>query len=280
MQFTKMHGCGNDYVYVDLFKEKIDDPEAFAIKVSHRQFGIGSDGLIMIGPTKDADIEMIMFNADGSKSEMCGNGVRCVAKYAVDHNLIERQPKTIEILTGDGVKKIELIYDENYKVENCIVEMGVPILDGLKIPTNIDQSEIINHPVQVLDIEFQITCVSMGNPHCIVYVDDVKFFEVEKYGSILENHELFPNRVNVEFVQIVSPDEVIQRTWERGSGETWACGTGASAVCVAGILTHQTNTKILNHLTGGDLTLEWKGPGEPLYMTGPAEEVFTGSIEI
>lgn len=273
-----MHGCGNDYVYVNAFEEKGFDAPELAIKVSHRRFGIGSDGLILIGPTNQADVEMIMYNADGSISEMCGNGVRCVAKYAVDHGLVKNQPAEIKVLTGAGVKNIRLVYDNNKLVEQCVVDMGVPELNGTKIPTTIDGAEVVSHKLKILDKEFSVTCVSMGNPHCVIYVDDVANFDVEKYGKVIENHPMFPRRVNVEFIQIVSSSEVIQRTWERGSGETWACGTGASAVCVAGVLTGKTGTKILNHLTGGDLTLEWQGRGKNLFMTGPAVEIFAGEI--
>lgn len=279
VQFTKMHGCGNDYVYVNAFREKIKNPEQLAIKVSHRRFGIGSDGLIMICPTSQADVEMKMYNSDGSMSEMCGNGIRCVAKYAVDFGIVKNKPAKINVLTGAGIKEIKLNYDSNGLVSSCVVNMGVPELAGLKIPVKIDKPEVIKEKIKILDREFEFTSVNMGNPHCVIYVDDVKNFEVEKYGVKIENHELFPRRVNVEFVQIISKSEVIQRTWERGSGETWACGTGASAVCVAGVLTGKTNNKILNHLTGGDLTLEWEGKGKTLYMTGPATTIFSGEVE-
>lgn len=279
INFTKMHGCGNDYVYVNAFQEKVVNPVDFSIKVSHRRFGVGSDGLIMICPTPQADVEMKMYNADGSMSEMCGNGIRCVAKYSVDHNIVKNKPASIKVLTGAGIKEIKLVYNASKIVDACVVNMGVPELAGLKIPVKIDKPEVVLQKIKILDREFEMTCASMGNPHCVVYVDDVKNFEVEKYGKVLENHELFPKRTNVEFVQIISKSEVIQRTWERGSGETWACGTGASAVCVAGILTGKTGNKILNHLTGGDLTLEWEGRGKPLFMTGPATEIFSGVAE-
>ena len=279
IKFTKMHGCGNDYVYVNAFLENVKNPFEFAIKVSHRRFGIGSDGLILICPTPHADVEMKMYNADGSQSEMCGNGIRCVAKYAVDHDIVKGKPSKINVLTGAGIKEIKLVYNEAKVVVACIVNMGIPELFGFKIPVKLDKPEIIFHKVKILDREFEITCASMGNPHCVVYVDDVANFPVEKYGRVLENHELFPKRTNVEFVQIISKSEVIQRTWERGSGETWACGTGASAVCAAGKLTGKSGNKLLKHLTGGDLTLEWEGRGQPLFMKGPAVENFSGTTE-
>jgi diaminopimelate epimerase len=279
MKFTKMHGAGNDYVYVNCFEETVADPEQIAIKVSNRNFGIGSDGLILIMPTDRADVRMRMFNSDGSESEMCGNGIRCVAKYAYDHGVVTRKEITAE--TGAGILTLQLFTDSRDKVEKVRVNMGKPRLTKVEIPMlgEPQDGRTVSQPLNILHTTFAITTVSMGNPHCVIFVDDVETFQVEKYGPLIENHDLFPRRTNVEFVQIISPTEVRQRTWERGAGETLACGTGASAVCVAGVLNGLTEKKILNHLSGGDLELEWADDGF-LYMTGPATEVFSGEIEI
>lgn len=278
MKFTKMHGAGNDYVYVNCFEERVDNPEQVAIKVSNRNFGIGSDGLILIMPSEKADVRMRMFNSDGSESEMCGNGIRCVAKYAYDHGIVAKKEITAE--TGAGILTLRLFTDDRNRVEKVRVNMGKPRLTRAEIPMlGEPESRVIAEPLNILHTTFRITSVSMGNPHCVIFVDDVASFQVEKYGPLIENHELFPRRTNVEFVEIISPTEVRQRTWERGAGETLACGTGASAVCVAGALNGVTEKKILNHLSGGDLELEWADDG-CLYMTGPAVEVFSGEIAI
>jgi diaminopimelate epimerase len=278
MKFTKMHGAGNDYVYVNCFEERMENPEQVAVKVSNRNFGIGSDGLILILPSDRADIRMRMFNADGSESEMCGNGIRCVAKYAFDHGLVTNREITAE--TGAGILTLQLFTDSRYKVERVRVNMGAPRLSRAEIPMmGNGPSPVIAEPLNILHTSFKITCLSMGNPHCVIFMDDVESFQVEKYGPLIENHEIFPRRTNVEFVRIISTSEVRQRTWERGAGETLACGTGASAVCVAGILNGLTEKKILNHLSGGDLELEWAEDGN-VYMTGPAVEVFSGEIDL
>jgi diaminopimelate epimerase len=278
MKFTKMHGAGNDYVYINCFEERLDNPEQFAIQVSNRNFGIGSDGLILIMPSNVADIRMRMFNADGSESEMCGNGIRCVAKYAYDHGIVTRKEITAE--TGAGILTLQLVTNDRNRVDKVRVNMGKPRLTRVEIPMLGEPGEqVVGEPLNILHTTFQITCVSMGNPHCVIFVDDVENFQVDKYGPLIENHELFPRRTNVEFVQVISRSEVRQRTWERGAGETLACGTGASAVCVAGALNGLTEKKILNHLSGGDLELEWAEDGH-LYMTGPAVEVFSGEINI
>ncbi len=274
MKFVKMHGAGNDYIYVDCFRQKIEDPEKLATEVSDRNFGIGGDGLILIEPSKKADVKMRMFNADGSEAEMCGNGVRCVAKYAFDHGLVDRTEIVIE--TGAGNLPLTMYPNERELIDKVRVNMGRPRLSREDLPMVGPASErVINMPLEVLDKTFKITCVSMGNPHCVIYVDDLDNFQVKKYGYAIENHELFPKRINVEFVEIVSPNEVRQRTWERGAGETLACGTGASAVTVAGVLTGRTEGNLLNHLLGGDLEMEWDGENE-VFMTGPAAEVFIG----
>ena len=278
MKFTKMQGAGNDYVYVNCFEETVQDPAAVAIKVSDRNFGIGSDGLILIMPSEVADVKMRMFNSDGSESEMCGNGIRCVAKYAYDHGIVAK--KEISAETGAGVLALQLVTGADDKVVKVRVNMGAPRLTRKEIPMQGNPDDkVVSEPLNILHSTFNITCASMGNPHCVIFVDDVANFPVEKYGPLIENHELFPRRTNVEFVQIISRTEVRQRTWERGAGETLACGTGSSAVTAACVLNGLTERSILNHLSGGDLEMEWGADGN-IYMTGPAVEVFTGEIVI
>jgi diaminopimelate epimerase len=280
MKFTKMHGAGNDYVYVDAFQETLPSnlPE-LARQISHRRFGVGGDGLILILPSDSADARMQMFNADGSESEMCGNGIRCVAKYVYDHGIAAKKSMTIE--TGAGVLALQLDTDGSDRVKQVTVDMGSPILDAPKIPTTLVSSgQVVNHSVQFNGRTCDVTCVSMGNPHCIIFVESAADDMVLGLGPLIETDARFPNRVNVEFVEVLSRDEVRQRTWERGSGETWACGTGASAVCVAGVLTGRTKRKILNHLVGGDLTLHWDEASDHVMMTGGADEVFSGDWEL
>jgi diaminopimelate epimerase len=278
MKFTKMQGAGNDYVYVNCFEEKVENPAEMAQKVSNRNFGIGSDGLILIMPSTVADVRMRMFNSDGSESEMCGNGIRCVAKYAYDHGIVAEKEITAE--TGAGILTLQLFTDSADKVERVRVNMGEPRLVRAEIPMLGDAAgRVVDEPLNILHSTFKITCVSMGNPHCVIFVDDVEDFPVEKYGPLIENHEMFPRRTNVEFVQIISRTEVRQRTWERGAGETLACGTGASAVTVACVLNGLTERRIVNHLSGGDLEMEWPENG-PVFMTGPAVQVFTGEIDL
>ena len=279
MRFTKMHGLGNDYVYVDCVNGPTPtDPAALAKKVSDRHFGIGSDGLILIAKSETADARMRMFNADGSESEMCGNGLRCVAKYVHDHG-IARKP-TLNLETGRGVLSVELEV-EHGKAERVRVNMGEPILDAEKIPARLPGSPVVNVPFSVGMTEFYGTCVSMGNPHVVVYVGDEYFTGkprdlVAEHGPHIEAGEWFPKRINAHYVKVQSPNEVTLRTWERGSGITLACGTGACAVCVAGVLTGKTDRKILAHLPGGDLQLEWSEADNHVYMTGPATEVYSG----
>ncbi len=279
MRFTKMQGAGNDYIYVNCFAEPLPaDPAELARRVSDRHFGIGGDGLILICPSDSADARMRMFNADGSESEMCGNGVRCVAKYVYDHGICRKQ--TLQIETGRGVLelRVELV---NGKVERVRVDMGEPILEPSKVPTTLPgNSALPGSPAANVDLDLgecrlQVTCVSMGNPHCITFVDEPTDRWVLSIGPKIETDVHFPNRVNAEFAQILSPTEVRMRVWERGSGETLACGTGACAVCVAGALTGRTQRKIIAHLPGGDLELEWADDNR-VYMTGPAVEVFSG----
>ncbi|MCA9080989.1 MAG: diaminopimelate epimerase [Planctomycetaceae bacterium] len=273
MKFTKLHGAGNDYVYVDCFQESLpDDIAELARRVSDRHFGIGSDGLILICPSKQADARMRMFNADGSESEMCGNGVRCVAKYVYDHGIATKPELTIE--TGRGVLTLQ-VFPENGKVQQVRVNMGAPILEAAKIPTTLPGDPPLKTPLEVGGKTLEVTCVSMGNPHCVTFVDEVNDDWVHRIGPMVETHPAFPRRVNAEFIQIVSRSEMIMRVWERGSGETLACGTGACASAVAAVLNDLTDRKVLCHLPGGDLTLEWAESGE-VYMTGPATEVFTG----
>jgi diaminopimelate epimerase len=278
MRFTKMHGIGNDYVYVNGFKETVVDPVRTAIAVSDRHFGIGSDGLILILPSDKADVRMRMFNADGSEGEMCGNGVRCVAKYAFDHGLTSNNPMRVE--TGRGVLSLSLETVEG-KVRGVTVDMGEPILSLPEIPVDPEKLKRGKHDHTYLIVtpdgqSLGATFVSMGNPHLVTFVPRVEEINLEVVGKFLETHSAFPRRINVHFVQVVSPDEVIMRTWERGSGITLACGTGACAVCVAGVLTGQSNRKLLAHLPGGDLRLEWREQDSHVLMTGAAAEVFTG----
>lgn len=274
MRFTKMHGAGNDYVYVDCFDEQVEDPAAVALAVSDRHFGIGGDGLILVMPSDIADVRMRMFNADGSEAEMCGNGVRCVAKYAHDHRRTEANPLTVE--TGAGVKTIELTLGADGKVRQATVDMGPPVLTPAEIPVQFDGARAVDIPIEADGQQFHATCVSMGNPHATIYVHDTGAVDLERIGPLIENHAAFPQRVNVHFVRVHHDGEVTMRTWERGSGITLACGTGASAVCVAGVLTGRSGRTILAHLPGGDLTLEWRQENDRVYMTGPAAEVFTG----
>jgi diaminopimelate epimerase len=271
--FTKLHGIGNDYIYINAIKHPVKNPKKLAIAMSNRHFGVGSDGLILILPSQKADFRMRMFNADGSEAEMCGNGIRAFAKYVYDHKLTKKTNISVETLAG--IKHLQCTV-KNGKVHTVTVDMGEPILLRDKIPMIGNPGTVIEEELHVDGVKFLITAVSMGNPHVVIYVEDVKNFPVEKYGPMIENHELFPKRTNIEFVQIVNEKEVIQRTWERGSGETLACGTGASAVTVAGVLTKKTARKLKVHLSGGDLTIEWKEKDNHVYLTGPAEEVFEG----
>ena len=277
MKFTKMHGAGNDYVYVDCFAQALPNklPE-LATRVSHRHFGIGSDGLVIIRPANGFDAEMIMYNPDGSQSEMCGNALRCVAKFVYDRGYSPKEQLTLK--TGAGTLYATILPGADRKAETVRIDMGAPILQGTKIPTIWDRTPVVNQEITVAGKTFVGTSVSMGNPHFVIYVDDVKNFPVETYGPLIENSPYFPRRVNVEFVQVISPTELIQRTWERGAGETWACGTGASAVCVAGVLTGKSQAKVTIHLLGGDLQLEWLGEGKSVLMTGGASEVFHGEF--
>jgi diaminopimelate epimerase len=280
MRFTKMHGAGNDYVYVNCFEETYpSDPAELARKVSDRHFGVGGDGLILICPSQVADARMRMFNADGSESEMCGNGVRCVAKYVYDHGIARRSPLKIE--TGRGILSLELQIT-NGRVDRVRVDMGEPILEPARIPTalagnpTLPGNPVVNVPLKIGSEILSVTCVSMGNPHCVTYVKEPSDIWVLQIGPKIEIDAHFPNRTNAEFVQVLSPDKVRMRVWERGSGETLACGTGACAVCVAGVLSNRTGRKIIAQLPGGELELEWSASDNHVYMTGEAVEVFNG----
>ncbi len=281
MRFTKMHGIGNDYVYVDCVRQKPpSDPTALAVAVSDRHYGIGADGLILICPSERADARMRMFNADGSESEMCGNGLRCVAKFVHDHGIATKPKLAIE--TGRGVLTVELEI-KGGKAERVRVNMGEPILESAKIPTTLPGDPPVNVSLLVPPTAFRVTCVSMGNPHAVIFEqanENLLALEdrdlVVEFGPAIENNRVFPRRINAHFVKVHSPNEVTMRTWERGSGITLACGTGACAVCVAGVLTGRTGRKLIAHLPGGDLELEWSEADNCVYMTGPATEVFTG----
>ncbi len=273
MRFTKMHGAGNDYVYVNCFEEPFPkDPAGLARRIADRHFGVGGDGMILILPSQRADAQMRMFNADGSEAEMCGNGIRCVAKYVYDHGICRRP--TLRIETQAGVLSLELEVSGG-RVDRVRVDMGEPILDADRIPTTLPGSPVVNAPLKIARKRLCVTCVSMGNPHCVTYVDRLADDWVLGIGPKIENDPHFPRRVNAEFVEVISPQEVRMRVWERGSGETLACGTGASAVCVAGVLSERTERKILAHLPGGDLDLHWADDNH-VYLTGPAVEVFSG----
>lgn len=277
MKFTKMHGLGNDYVYVNCFEEKIDNPPAVARFVSDRHFGIGSDGLIMINPSKAADFEMEMYNADGSRGEMCGNGIRCVAKYVYDYGLTDKTQISVETL--GGIKYLDLTVEDG-KVSLVKVDMGKPELEADLIPIISEREQVIDEPIEVDGKEYHMTGVSMGNPHAVIYVDDVKGLDLEKIGPKFENHERFPKRINTEFVHCIDRQTVEMRVWERGSGETLACGTGACAVAVSSILNNLTDTQVTVKLLGGDLQIEWDREKDRVFMTGPATVVFDGVIDI
>lgn len=277
MKFTKMQGLGNDYVYVNCFAEKIENPSEVAVKVSNRNFGIGSDGLIMINPSKVADCEMEMYNADGSRSEMCGNGIRCVGKFVYDYGIAKKERISVETLAG--IKYLDFVI-ENDKVKSVKVNMGSPEFAPERIPIVAAGEKVINEPIVVDGVEYHMTGVSMGNPHAVVYVEDVKGLDLEQLGPKFENHERFPRRVNTEFVKVIDRHTVEMRVWERGSGETLACGTGACAVAVASILNGLTEDKVTVKLLGGDLLIEWDRETNTVYMTGPAEVSFEGEIQL
>lgn len=273
MKFTKMHGCGNDYVYINCFEEKIENPTELAIKVSNRHFGVGSDGLILICPSDKADFRMDMYNADGSQSEMCGNGIRCVGKYVYDYGLTNKDEVSVETLAGIKYLKFQI---EDGKVKMITVDMGEPELIAVNVPVVSENEKAIDEEIIVDGVAYRMTCVSMGNPHSVVFVDSTSEFPLEEIGPKFESHERFPRRVNAEFVQVLSENEVNMRVWERGTGETLACGTGTCATAVACILNGKTKDEVKVHLLGGDLIIKWDRDTNHIYMTGPAEVVFDG----
>ena len=275
MKFTKMNGIGNDYVYVNCFEEEVKDPAALARFVSERHFGVGSDGLILIRPSDQADFQMDMYNADGSRGEMCGNGIRCVGKYVYDHGLTDRTEITVDTLAG--IKYLTLFVEEG-KVRTVRVNMGAPVLEADQIPVIADKSPVVDAPVEVEGKTYRMTCVSMGNPHAVIFVDSVADLDLEKIGPGFENHARFPRRVNTEFVELLDRNRVSMRVWERGSGETLACGTGTCATVVACVLNGYTDETVTVHLLGGDLLIEWDRENNQIYMTGPAATVFEGEL--
>jgi diaminopimelate epimerase len=277
MKFTKMHGCGNDYVYVNCLEEKMENPNEVAKIVSDRHFGIGSDGLILIKPSDQADFAMGMYNADGSEGKMCGNGVRCIAKYVYDKGLTDKTRISLE--TKSGIKYLDLSV-EHGKVSSVTVDMGEPITKPELIPVIIEKEIVIAEPLTINGEEYKITCVSMGNPHAIVFVENTEKIEIEKIGPLFERHEIFPDRINTEFVQILDRNTINMRVWERGSGETLACGTGATACVYACILNGLTEDEVLVHLLGGDLRIRYDREKNTMFMNGPAKIVFEGEIEI
>lgn len=277
MKFTKMHGCGNDYVYVNAFEEKINNPNAVSQYISDRHFGVGSDGMIMICPSEVADFRMAMYNLDGSEGSMCGNGIRCVAKYVYDYGLTDKTSISVE--TKAGIKYLDLTVEDG-KVSLVKVNMGAPILKAADIPVVHEKEMVINEPIVVDGKEYHMTCVSMGNPHCVCCVDDTATFPIDKVGPLFENNEIFPDRVNTEFIHVLSRNEIDMRVWERGSGETWACGTGTCATVVASVLNGYTDDKVTVHLLGGDLQIHYDRENNTVWMTGPATTVFDGEIDI
>lgn len=277
MKFTKMQGIGNDYVYVNCFREQVENPSQVAIKVSDRHFGVGSDGLILIKPSDVADFEMEMYNADGSQGAMCGNGIRCVAKYVYDYHLTDKT--SISVNTKSGIKYLDLTVEDG-KVKEVKANMGAPILNTAEIPMIYGKEQVIAQPLNINQNLYEVTAVSMGNPHVIVYMEDVKNLKIEEVGPYFEKSSVFPESVNTEFVRVIDRNTVEMRVWERGSGETLACGTGACAVAVACILNGYTEDQVTVKLLGGDLKIFWDREADLVYMTGPAEVVFDGEIQI
>ena len=277
MKFTKMHGIGNDYVYVNCFEESVKNPAEVSKFVSDRHFGIGSDGLILISPSAIADFRMNIYNADGSQAEMCGNGIRCVAKYVYDYGLTDKTEISVETLAGIKYLRLQV---ENGKVASVEVNVGAPILEPKEIPVAVEESPVVNVPVEVKGKIYHMTCVSMGNPHAIIFMNNVKDLDIAAIGPYFENHTVFPKRTNTEFVEVLDRNTVNMRVWERGSDETLACGTGACATTVACILNDKTENEVTVHLLGGDLKIRWDREANQVYMTGPATVVFDGEITL
>lgn len=278
MKFTKMHGIGNDYIYFNCLEKEIENPEELSIKLSDRHFGVGGDGIVLILPSDKADFRMRMFNADGSEGKMCGNATRCIGKYVYDKGITDKKEITLETLSG--IKTLKLCVNEKNKVESVEVNMGEAILKASEIPVKSDKEKVINERIKIADSEYNITCVSMGNPHCVVYMDEIDKLDLEKLGPKFENDSIFPERVNTEFIKVIDENTLKMRVWERGSGETWACGTGACAAVVSSVLNGycKYDTPIKIKLLGGELTIKFMKNGL-VYMSGPAEFVFEGSIE-
>ena len=280
MHFTKMEGCGNDYIYIDGSRETVEDKQGLARKLSDRNFGVGGDGIIFINPGKEAEFEMEMYNADGSRSEMCGNGIRCVAKYIHDKGLSDSNPLTIESF---GVTRTVDLHLKDDKVDTVTVNMGAPILEPEGIPAAPETpgaNVLIDCPLKTGDETYRITCVSMGNPHAVIFTEDTETVPLEKAGPLIEHHERFPNNINVEFVKVVDESHIVMRVWERGTGETLACGTGACASVTACILNGKTGRNVEVKLKGGVINVEWRESDNNIYMTGPARFVFEGDVEI
>ena len=276
MKFTKMHGCGNDYVYVNGFTEKVADKPKAVVALSDRHFGIGSDGVIFINPSQQADFEMEMNNADGTRAEMCGNGIRCVGKYVYDHGMTDKTSITVE--SFGKVKYLDLTV-ENGKVVKVKVNMGKPELTAKDVPVVSVHEQVIDEEIIVKEKSYRMTCVSMGNPHAVVFMDDVEHLAIEEIGPYFENHERFPNRTNTEFVQVIDDSHVKMRVWERGTGETLACGTGCCATAVACVLNHLTGAHVTVQVLGGEIEIYWDQKENLVYMTGPAVTVFEGETE-
>lgn len=277
MNFTKMQGIGNDYIYIDCFRETVKDPSALARRFSDRRFGIGSDGVILIEPSGIADCRMDMYNADGSQGRMCGNGIRCVGKYVYERGIAKKDVLTVETLSGVKTLSLEVADGHVGLIE---VDMGEPVWKSEEIPTAFSGESAINVPLAVEGADYRVTCVSMGNPHCVVFADHIDRLELEKIGPKFEHHPAFPEQVNTEFVEVLGPEEVKMRVWERGSGETWACGTGACAVAAASAANSKTGRNVLVHLKGGDLRIRWDEKSNHIFMKGPAEFVFDGTVEV
>ena len=273
MRFTKMEGCGNDYIYINGFEEEVKYPDMLAVAMSERHFGVGADGLVLILPSEVADFRMRMFNMDGSEGEMCGNAVRCIGKYVYERGMTTKNVITLETL--GGIKTLQL-HIQNDIVIAVTADMGEPILEAAQIPVISDKTPVIGEKLQILDKTFDVTCVSMGNPHGVIFVDDTEHFEVEKYGKVAEVHPMFPQKANIEFAHVIDRTHMSMRVWERGSGETMACGTGASATLVAAVLNGLCDRKVRIQLLGGTLEIEWRESDNHVYMTGPARFSFDG----
>ncbi len=276
MKFTKMHGIGNDYIYINGFEEQVQNPGELSIRLSDRHKGVGSDGLVMILPSSKADFRMQMFNADGSEAEMCGNAARCIGKYVYEKGLTNKTELTLETLAG--IKTLQLFLDDDNNVVSVTVDMGNPELEPSKIPTTLPGKQIVNFPVSFDGVNYHITCVSMGNPHTVIFTQNIATLDIETIGKKIENAPIFPRRTNIEFIEIIDKGRIKMRVWERGSGETMACGTGACASVVAGVLNELVSRKATVELLGGNLEIEWNENDDHVYLTGPAETVFEGEI--